>query len=528
MTGVVPAVCDAEAGDQACATILAELATMLRTGNHDPENAVSKDGAMTPSTDKACLPRFLLLMACAVTASCASLPKTDTPVKTRELTQYTWERSFEAPAGEWPIRKWWKSFNDAQLDRLIDEALANAPSIAQADARARVASYRAQAVEGSLWPSVSATAAAQNEKLTYNGIIPAEVVPHGYNWLGRATLDLSWEVDFWGKNRKSLSAAVSREKAAQADAAAAHLLLAVLVARSYVQLQGFSLQGDIAADALRNRQESETLVRRRVKEGLDSVSNLEQATARVRLAEAQVAEVDESVRLTRNALAALLGAGPDRALDIEVPKLSARQTLAIPADIKADLLGRKPEIVAARWRAEAAAAHVGVTRAAFYPNVNLLAFTGYQSLGLENLNDDGSDVGSVGAAIHLPLFEGGRLRASYGEARSEYDLAVASYNEAVTQSLREIADAIQSLRALVIRLTATDAALARSVRAYELARMRYEGGVSDYQSVLTAEDALLATRNADNALRTRGYSLDIDLVRALGGGVTNETSPQER
>jgi NodT family efflux transporter outer membrane factor (OMF) lipoprotein len=469
----------------------------------------------------------VLPIACALLVSCASVPKSETPAQARPLAQYTWERSFEAPAGEWPTRAWWTAFNDPQLDRLVAEALGNAPTIAMADARLRQARSRAQAAGSALWPELSATLGAQDEKLTYNGIFPADVVPHGYNWMGNASLDLGWEVDFWGKNRKALAAAVSQAKAAQADAAAARLLLAVAVVRSYVQLQGFALQREIAGDALRNRQESEALVRRRVAEGLDSAANLEQASARVRLAEALVAEVDESVRLTRNALAALLGAGPDRGLDVELPKLSAHRALALPSHLEADLLGRKPEIVAARWRAEAAAARVGVARAAFYPNVNLLAFIGYQSLGLENLTNKGSDVGSVGAAIHLPVFEGGRLRAAYGAARAEYDLAVASYNEAVTQSLREIADAIQSLQALKTRLSATEAALARSTRAYELARMRYEGGLSDFQSVLTAEDALLATRNADNALRTRGYALDVDLVRALGGGVlANETSAQ--
>lgn len=470
--------------------------------------------------------RLLLAMAAASVASCASVPKSEAPAQARELTQYTWERSFRAPAGEWPTLEWWKSFDDPQLDRLVGEALTNAPTIAQADARLRKARYRSQAAGSTLWPSLSATAGAQDEKLTYNGVIPSEVVPHAYNWMGQANLDLTWEVDFWGKNRKAVSAAVSETKAAQADAAAARLLLAVAVSRSYVQLQGFALQRDIAEDSLRNRQQSESLVRRRVAEGLDSVANLEQATARTSLAEAHVAEVDESMRLTRNALAALLGAGPDRALDVELPKLTAHRALTLPTDLEVDLLGRKPEIVAARWRAEAAAARVGVARAAFYPNVNLLAFVGYESLGLEHLTSEGSDVGGVGAAIHLPIFEGGRLRAAYGEARAEYDMAVASYNTAVTESLREIADAIQSMQSLKTRISATETALARSGRAYELARMRYEGGLSDYQSVLTAEDALLATRNADNALRTRGYVLDIDLVRALGGGVINETSVQ--
>jgi NodT family efflux transporter outer membrane factor (OMF) lipoprotein len=467
---------------------------------------------------------FLAAAVCALLAACASVPKTTTPARARELSQYTWERSFEAPAGEWPALDWWTSFNDPQLDRLVVEAFANAPTIAQAEARLRESLYRSQAAASALWPSISATAAAQYTKLTENGVIPAAVVPKGYNWMGHASLDLNWEIDFWGKNRKAVSAAVSLTKVAQTDVAAARLLLAVAVARSYAQLQGLELQRDIAADALRNRQESEALVRRRFTQGLDSDANLQQADARVRLAEALVAEVDEGIELTRDSLAALLGSGPDRALDVDSPKLAAHRPRALPADLRADLLGRKPEIVAARWRAEAAAARVGVARAAFYPNVNLLAFTGYESLGLERLTDDGSDVGSVGAAIHLPIFQGGRLRAAYGEAQAEYDLAVASYNEAVTQSLREIADAIHSLRALEIRFAATEAALARSGRAYELARMRYDGGLSDYQAVLTAEDALLTTRIADNALRTRSYVLDIDLAHALGGGVLNDAT----
>src|SRR5882724_1029892 len=113
---------------------------------------------------------MLALPACVLLASCASVPNSETPAEARPLTQYTAERSFEAPAGEWPARSWWTSFNDPQLDRLIAEALANAPTIAQADARLREARSRARAAESPLWPWLSAAAAAQDKKLTYNGI----------------------------------------------------------------------------------------------------------------------------------------------------------------------------------------------------------------------------------------------------------------------------------------------------------------------------------------------------------------------
>jgi NodT family efflux transporter outer membrane factor (OMF) lipoprotein len=189
-----------------------------------------------------------------------------------------------------------------------------------------------------------------------------------------------------------------------------------------------------------------------------------------------------------------------------------------PDTVSANLLGRKPEVVAARWRVEVAASRVGVAKTAFYPDINLKAVIGLESLGLGRLSDAGSDTGSVGPAFRLPLFEGGRLKANYRAAGAEYDAAVASYDEALTRALRDAADALGSLAAIGPRLVATDAALVRSREAYRLAKRRYEGGLSDYQSVLTAEDALLNVRVADTTLRIRGLSTNVALVRALGGG----------
>jgi len=180
--------------------------------------------------------------------------------------------------------------------------------------------------------------------------------------------------------------------------------------------------------------------------------------------------------------------------------------------------------VAARWRVEAAAKRIGVARTAFYPNVNLMAFIGFESLGLKHLGSTGSDAGGVGAAIHLPIFDGGRLDANYRAAGSQYDAAVASYDAALTQALRETADAARSLQALDGRLRSTQAALASTEKAYRLARRRYDEGVADFLSVLTTEDTVLQTRRAEASLRTRGVLLDIALIKALGGGF--EAGPQ--
>lgn len=269
-------------------------------------------------------------------------------------------------------------------------------------------------------------------------------------------------------------------------------------------------------------------MQRRAAEGLNAQADIEESEVRLNTAEAALAESNEWIQLAKNGIAALLGKGPDRALDITQPSLSIRRPIGVPASLDANLLGRIPEVVAARWRVEAAAKRVGVARSEFYPNVNLTAFIGFQSLGLNNLTSSGSDVGAIGPAINLPIFKGGSLRANYRGARAEYDFAVASYDQALTQALHETADALQSLTAVADRSVATSSALAHSKTSYRLTKERYQGGLANYLTVLTAEDALLQARLADAAIHARGYSLDVALVKALGGGFESPSTFETR
>jgi len=485
------------------------------------------------SVGKSCPPRVVqkrfmagypsavaVLLLCA----CAHVPDAETPAQPRPVQAMASTRSFAAPLGDWPTDRWWQAFGDPQLNQLIAEALATSPSLEQAGARLREAAARAGLAQAARLPSLGLNAAADERKLTYKSIFPPNAVPHGWNDVGRATLDFSWELDFWGKNRMALEGAVSEVRASEAEVAAARVLLTTSVAQTYVQVQDLFVQLDLAREALKAVESSEQLVRRRFAEGLDTEAALEQAHARSNQAIAELAEVGERMSLARDALAALTGQGPDRGLQVSRTNLSARRPFGLPPELAVDLLGRKPEVVAARWRVEAVAKRVGVAKTAFYPNVNLMAFIGFESLGVKNLGASGSDTGSVGAAIHLPIFDGGRLAANYRAAGAQYDAAVAGYDAALTQALRETADAVRSLQSLDDRLRPTQAALASGEKAYRLARRRYEEGLADFQSVLTTEDAVLQIRRAEAALRSRGVLLDIALIKALGGGF--ETDPQ--
>jgi NodT family efflux transporter outer membrane factor (OMF) lipoprotein len=460
-----------------------------------------------------------ILLAALLTSACATMPDA-TPARVAKAPEaYATAQTLSASdAAAWPADAWWKAYGDAQLDALVDEALTGSPTLAQAEARLRRAQALANQAKAAQLPSVGANGAVERSKQSYNNGIPADFVPQGYNDYGRLSLDFSWELDFWGKNRAAVAAATSEAKAAQADAAQARLMLATSVAASYADLARLYAERDVAERSVALRQETLNLVSNRVTNGLDTRGELRQAEAGPPNARAELAALDEQIAQTRNGLAALLGAGPDRGLAITRPSVAALKPFGLPANLAADLIGRRPDVVAAKWRAEAASKRIGQAKAAFYPNVNLAAAIGVQSLHLDKLFDSGSDVGSVGPAVSLPIFEGGRLKANLRAAEADRDGAVAAYDSAVTQALRDVADVAASERALSTRLTESRAALAASEDGFRIAKLRYQGGLSTYQNVLIAEQAVLSQRRIVADLESRALTLDVALVRALGGG----------
>jgi NodT family efflux transporter outer membrane factor (OMF) lipoprotein len=295
------------------------------------------------------------------------------------------------------------------------------------------------------------------------------------------------------------------------------LLLSTGVAAAYADLARFHAERDVAVEAARVRGATAELTARRVVNGLDTRGEQRQAESRVPAARADIAALDEAIALTKNRLAALIGKGPDRGLSIARPVLDVPPS-GLPDNLAFDLLGRRPDIMATRLRTEAAASRIKVARTAFYPNVNLSAVIGLQSLGFDQLFEADSSFGNAGPAISLPIFQGGRLEGGYRGARAQYDEAVARYNGTLVTALREVADAAASLRAIDVQLSQQREALAAADEAARIARIRYRGGLANQLTALQADDTLLAIKRAVAQLEARRIALDIALVRALGGG----------
>ena len=461
-------------------------------------------------------PATLVLLL--LSSACAAIPDLGAKPEPRSASAFASSRSLSGVEAAWPADGWWKRYGDAQLAMLMGEALAASPDLAAAAARMRTAEGFAQRAGAALKPTIDAFAQPELAKQSQNQAMPAAAIPNGWNDSGSMGLSFSLDLDLWGKNRAAFRAANRDADAEQFEFAEARLALTTGIAAKYAELAALYGQRDSLELALNIRTKTAKLVAQRVEVGLDTRAELKQSSARVPQTRADIAETDEAIALTKNAIAALVGEGPDRALSIKRPSIQSLKPYGLPANASIDLIGRRPDVAAARSRVEAAAERIKEARAAFYPNINLTALIGLQAFGLGNLFSSGSTFGSVTPAVSLPLFHGGALGGQYRGRRGQYDEAVALYDRQVIEALRETADAVTSQKKLVSRLAESRSALADFQEAHALARQRYEHGLATYLDVLSAEESVVSARLAVADLETRTFTLDVQLVRALGGG----------
>lgn len=443
-------------------------------------------------------PANLLLIGASALAlsACASLPATSSDPSVPRAS---------AMPGDMLIGKWWEGYNDAALTDLVATALRDSPNLSAAAGRLLKARALEDSQKSSLYPTASVLAAS----LQMGGKDPA------IDSLTVGGLNFGWEMDFWGKNRAGVKAATSSALAARADGQQAVLVLSTSLVNAWFELGHLYKDLEVAQRALGIRQDSESLVSQKVTGGLRPRSELEQARANLANAKGDVAALEERILIQRHLIAALAGQGPGFGESLPNPILPDAHNFRAPERIDLELVSRRPDIAAARARAEQAAYATKGAKAAFYPNVNLMAFAG--KVFLNDLSGSGMDAINAGPVISLPLFEGGKLRANLRGAEADQSVALASYNQSVVNAMQEVADTGASQKALSERLSLSNEALAASEEAYRLARLRYEAGLSDYASLLLAEQNLLTQRNTNTALQSRALTLEVAMVKALGG-----------
>lgn len=416
--------------------------------------------------------------------------------------------------------RWWALLGDEQLAGLVDRALRDQPSLALARSRVDRAAALARLTEAADAPQANLSVEATRQRFTEHGLVPAPIAGSVRN-TGTVQVGFGWSPDWYGQQAAALAASLGQAKAAEADAAAAAHALAAQVTRSYIALARLVAQREVAERTLAQREELRSLTSQRVAAGLDTRVEAVQADSALPDARAQIEALDEQISLARHQLAALSGQAPD-ALDALAPALGRLALQRLPAELGADLLARRPDVAAARWRIESAGEEIKVARTAFYPNVNLTAFIGLNAIGLDNVFDAGSRQAGVTPALHLPLFDGGRLRAQLGGREAELNGAIAQYNAAVLDAVREARDAISSLQSLARQRREQAAALDGAQTAHALALQRYRAGLGSYLIVLNTETQWLAQRRQAVELQARELDTGIALLRALGGGWTEQ------
>jgi len=464
----------------------------------------------------------LLLAACASHDGIAPRSSMNDPASlsaTRSL------QGVRLTPAAWPEADWWKSLGDPQLGKLIEEALAGNPTIGMAQARVVNASAAIFLARAKLGLSTEFNADASRQRNSRYGT-SVNLAGRTFN-LYELSLDFSHQFDFWNRHQSALEAAVGRLKAAEVDVHAARLTLSAAVARAYIQLALYAEQLDIVRASLRQREGVLALARSRHDNGLDTAVDLRLAEAAIPDARARMTALEGAIALTRNELAALLGKGPDRGLDLAMPRLQGLMDVALPSDLPADLVGRRPDIVASRWRIQASQKEIDSAKAAFYPNINIAAYIGLQGLSFTNLLLPGAQIFGLTPAFQLPLFGGATLQGNLTARDAEYDLAVEQYNQLLIESLRQVADQVAAMQSIDAQRSDTEQSLAAENQAHQLASIRYQSGLANRLPVLISETQVLARRMQIAELRARRFEASINLIRALGGGYEQTALPRQ-
>jgi multidrug efflux system outer membrane protein len=458
----------------------------------------------------------LLVAGCASVGPDYEKPTTEAPTTFKAAELGNWKEG--QPLDHLPKGEWWTVFGDDTLNSLEAKALQANQELKAAFAAMNQARATARVARSEFFPTLDANPSFRRERFSPNqnpsfGDITANTF--------RAPLDLSYEVDLWGRVRRGFESARAE---ADASAAAFHNLLLTLqadVAQNYFSLRATDEEIVVLQRSLALRREQVDIVRSRFDSGLGTELDVARAETELATAEGDVAALTRRRTELENALAILVGEAPSSFKLASQANATNRWEIkppVIPAGLPSELLERRPDIAEAERQLAADNARIGVAKAAFFPAVRLTASGGYLSAEAEDLFDWDSRIWSFGPSVSLPIFAGGRNAANLRRAQDRYNESVARYRQRVLVAFGEVENALAGIRWLEEQAAAQQRAVVSAGRAHDLARESFTIGITDYLDVIDSDRAALQTHRTNLQLTGQRLNAVVQLIKALGGG----------
>jgi NodT family efflux transporter outer membrane factor (OMF) lipoprotein len=411
--------------------------------------------------------------------------------------------------------KWWEIYQDPQLNQLEERIEANNQTLRQALETYLAARDQISVARAALYPTLSAGPSISRNDISANGPSYSAGKPTTYNDFSLSG-QASWEPDFWGRIRRTVEAARAGAQASAADQANIDLSLHAEMAADYLQLRGLDAQTRLLAATIADLQDQLDLTQRRLAGGIGTEVDVAQARTQLETVRAQLVDLGVARAQYEHAIGTIANLNlsafsiPFSPLDLALPK--------VPAGVPSQLLERRPDIAAAERRAAAANAQIGIAVSAFYPTITLNGTGGFESMNAGSWIQGPSALWSLGAQAAELLFDAGRRHALTDQARHSYEAQAAGYKSVVIAAFNDVEDQLSGLRILEAESAVEQKAVASAQHSRDLSNQRYQGGVTSYLEVLTAEATLLQNQRASVDLQTRQFVSSVGLVRALGGG----------
>ena len=460
-----------------------------------------------------CLPSTLFLTV--LLASCKVGPAYVKPEVT-DLTPAAWKWQPSAPKDATPRGEWWTVFRDDQLSRLEKDAVAGNQELRGALARIDQARAYVGVSQSSFNPNIGLQGTAKREKTSDNPPTPVPIpIPAAYYNTFSVPLALSYEVDLWGRVRRSVESAKASAESAEADYHSVLLTLTAEVAANYFLLRGFDAELGALRHTLGSQEKTFGLIEQRFQAGTIPEADFAKARSEIATSKADLADVKRQREEVINLLAMLCGKPASNFTLAERPISGTPPK--IPAGLPASLLERRPDVAAAERTVAARNADIGVEVAGYFPAVNLTGQAGFLSSGTNSLFSAASSVWSIGPTVSQPITSLFLTKAKVAGAKAKREAAIATYRQTVLGAIKDVETSLSQIRFRSEQSVAQDEAVAAAAKATELTRQRYESGAISYLELLDAERTSSARERLAAQVKAQSHIATVRLIKALGG-----------